>query len=83
MVSGNGKGLIDTPQDVLTEHAARVRRARKPTIGEVEDAMNDFAQTMLSQYGPLAVALREMRLDHEARLHTLERQFRESSGDSE
>ena len=95
MTGSNGKGTmfhvehsedesqIVTPEQVMIEHAARLRRARKPTLGEVEDAMNDFARTMLNQYGPLAVALREMRLDFEARLHKLERQLRESSGDSE
>ena len=76
MTAGNGKGTLVTPQDVLSEHANRQRRMRKPTIGEVEDAMNDFASKMLQEFGPLAVALREMRLDLDARrllLDTLRR----------
>lgn len=72
MSAGNGKGSIVTPQDVLSEHAAKARRLRKPTIGEIEDAMNHFAQQMMQTYGPLAVALRELRLDVDARLKKLE-----------
>lgn len=66
MVDGNGTGTIVTPEQVQTEYAAKQRRLRKPTIGEVEDAMNDFARRMLEQYGPLAVELRTLRLELQA-----------------
>lgn len=80
MIDGdNGHGAIVTPQDVLSEHAARQRRLRKPTIGEVEDAMNEFAQKMLQQYGPLAVALREANF----RLSVLEKEIKTLRGTDE
>ena len=72
MSAGNGKGTILTPQDVLSEHAAKARRLRKPTIGEIEDAMNSFAAQMMEMYGPVAVAMRELKLDMDARLKKLE-----------
>ena len=79
MVAGNGKGTIITREQELSEFKTNQRRLRKPTIGEIEDAMNDFAQKMLSQYGPLAVAVREMKLDFDARLKRLE----STGGDTE
>lgn len=63
---GNGKGTIITRERELSEFAAKQRRARKPTIGEVEDAMNDFGMKMLSQYGPLAIEMRTLRLELQA-----------------
>ncbi len=71
MSDGNGKGIIITREQELSEFAAKQRRVRKPTIGEVEDAMNDWAHTLLMQYGPIAAELRTLRLE----LQTIQRKL--------
>lgn len=54
------EGTIITPQVALSEHAEKMRRLRKPTVGELEDLLRAFEQELLQQYGPLAVAIREL-----------------------
>lgn len=54
--------VIVTPEQELTEHQERQRRARKPTLGEVEDAMGAFSSQLLNMYGPVAIELRELKL---------------------
>ena len=50
MTEGNGKGVVVTPEQVMTEYAAKQRRARKPTVGEVEDAFNGYVAAMEQRF---------------------------------
>lgn len=74
----NGSTII-TPETAVIEHKEKVRRLRKPTLGEVEDMMNDMAHIMLQQYGPLAVVVRELN----QRCTALETALARTTGDVE
>lgn len=67
------------PEDVpMRSHAEIQRRNRKITVGEAEDTLNLFAQTMLNQFGPVAVGLRDLQF----RVSQMEKQL-SASGDIE
>lgn len=51
--------LLLPARDVpILSFAEKERRARKITVGEAEDVLSAFAQSMLNRFGPLAIEMR-------------------------
>ena len=78
MSDGNGILTAANPPQVMPIAEVQ-RRARKITVGEAEDVLNAFAQTMLQRFGPLAIEMRELGF----RMSQLERQQKPAGGDVE